>query len=171
MKKYFYFLIILLIMVIKTNAQSHMCRPIRAFASIYTVENSIVQSVPTGSTYIKVTCYSKNGRNFNCIADVTNDQIIISVSGTYDLTSNFSTIASTAGVTFTTALFVDETEIENIYTKRRWVNANDNSSASMSCQIYLIAGQKITARCKHDSGNSVDITVIYANLSVNYIGE
>ena len=165
MKKILFFLFLTCIV----EAQGISSNLIRAYASIYTHENSSVQSMQD-SVFIKVTAYTNNGLSYNCIADADSDRIEILQSGDYSLNSNFSTKASVAGVTFITVFCVDNIEIPDVYTERRWINANDNSSAAMSCQYHLHKGQHIEIWARHNHSSAVNITVTSANLNITYIG-
>ncbi len=158
------FLLLFIVVSINLYSQSHWDGE-NIFGEIG-VANSSVQTVPNRTTYTKVTCFDISRSSYGCLTDISNYRIKILKTGYYEISSCFSTKASTAGVTFTTAYFIDDVEVPNIHTIRRWINANDHSSAAMSCYVYILENQYLDVRAKHDSGGNVDITVTYGNLKI-----
>ena len=51
------------------------------YAEIHVHDASAAQSIPTGTTYTKLTCYTDNGESSNCTADAANDKITITKMG------------------------------------------------------------------------------------------
>lgn len=141
------------------------------YASIYVTDGTATQSIPTGTTYTKVTAYTNNGVSANCIADVANDKITITVAGVYKVNYTASYTSGTNNVTFRGAVFVGGVEQGNIHSGGQMGLAGAMRSTSCCGFINVTSvPTDIDVRIRHDNGGSVDITHVYANLNVEKIG-
>jgi len=141
-----------------------------AYAEIYVAENSAAQSVPTGSTYAKITAFSTNGAIRGCTADAANDRIVIVKPGKYQVLASFATKLGTTDVVWDTAVFVNDAEQTNVHMRRRFSTAGYTFSVYFGGIVSLNAGDVVDIRSKHNNGSAVTATVEYANLNVIRIG-
>lgn len=141
-----------------------------AYAEIYVADNSTAQSIPTGSTYSKVTAFSTNGASKSCIPDAANGQITIGKPGKYQVVVNFATKLGTTDVITDTAAFVNGVEQPNIHIRRRFSTSGYTFSVCFQGILSLASGDIVDVRSKHNNAGAVSATVEYANLNVIRIG-
>jgi hypothetical protein len=142
------------------------------FAGIHVHDASAAQSIPTGATYTKLTCYTDNEASSNVTPDATNDKITITRAGIYKVDGSFSFTCGTNNVTFFGALFLDGTEQDNVHWERKIGTAGDRGSASFTGIIDVTSANKdIDVRVRHDNAGSIDFTIYYSNLNIIYLGE
>ena len=141
------------------------------FAEIYVADGSIAQSIPTGTTYTKLTAFTTNGSATNCTADATNDKITITKAGKYLVNCVVSGFDGVSGAEFKMALFKAGTEQSNIHATNKYNAGSEIDNMEMCGIIAATASQDIDVRLRHDSGGSVNFTTQYANLTITYIGE
>lgn len=140
------------------------------YAEIHVHDASATQTIPTGTTYTKLTCYTDNGESSNCTADAANDKITITKMGRYRVTASSSTTVSSAAI-FRFAAFLGGVEQDDIHSMRRFPN-NDISGGILQGFINVSSVPvDVDIRCRHDQGGNVDITIVYSNFNVEYIGE
>lgn len=142
------------------------------YAEIHTHDASTAQSIPTGSTYTKLTGYTDNGLSSNCTADVANDKITITKAGIYRVDGSFNFVSGTANVTWRIAPFLNGVEQDNIHCKRKSATSTDSGSASFTGFIDVTSVPwDLDVRIRHDNGGSVNFTPEYMNINVSYLGE
>lgn len=141
-----------------------------AYAEIYVADGSTAQSIPTGSTYIKLTAFTTNGSSSNCIADATNDKITITKAGKYLVTCSVSGYDGATGAEFKMVLFYDGSEKSNIHTTNKFNSGSEIDTMMMSGILDASANKDIDIRIKHGEVGSVNFTTQYANLTVIYLG-
>jgi len=141
------------------------------FAEIYTHDNSTAQSIPTGATYTKLTAWSNNGESNNITADASNNKITITKPGRYSVVCSISGSSGTANVVFLASAFLGGVEQDQIHWKRKISTANDIGSMSMSGIIDVTTSSDLDIRARHDNAGSINFTVAYGNLKVEYLGE
>lgn len=142
---------------------------VRAYGELYTNDNSIAQTIPTGTTYTKANPFLTNGASLNTTLDHAAGEITINKSGLYVINFSFSSRIATNDVNLYTAAFANNVELGNVHSLRATKASNVSVSAA-SGFAYLTEGQKVDVRCRHDYGSSIEVTTIYANLNVRYIG-
>jgi hypothetical protein len=140
-------------------------------AEIYVADSAVAQSIPTGTTYTKLTSFDTNGVAVNATADQANDKITITKAGKYLVNYTSSYASGTNNVEFKTALFYDGAEQSNCHYHTKVGVASDKVTSSFTGIITAAANKDIDVRTRHDNGGSVNITVDYANLNITYLGE
>jgi len=141
-------------------------------AEIYVADNSNAISIPSGSTYTKITSFTTNGYAENCTADAVNDQIVITKAGYYRITANFSTKLGTTDVLADTAVFINDVEQPNIHARRRFSTAGYTFVVSFDgfTTAALAVNDIVTIRVKHNSASAVSATLEYGSLKVIRVG-
>jgi hypothetical protein len=142
------------------------------YAEIHLDSGSTAQSIATGTTYAKLTGIVSNGESANCTADGTNSKITLTKTGRYRVSFNLSMTSGTNGVTFKAAVFWNGTEQHQIHAQTKLTTGADSQHVSGSGIVNITsATTDIDLRVRHDNGGSVNITPIYANITVDYLGE
>lgn len=142
------------------------------YAEIYVNDASTAQSIANGITYTKSTAFTSNGDSQNCTPDATNDKITITKTGRYIVSGYCSFTSGTNLVVWKSAIFMGGAEQSKIHWSRKVGTGSDVGSASFGGIIN--ASQvpvDIDVRFRHDQAGAVDLTVVYSNITVNYIGE
>lgn len=133
------------------------------------------QSIPTGTTYTKITGFIDNGysdMNGNVTPDATNSKITLGHLGIYKVSGAFSFSSGVGNINFYGTLFLDGVEQSQIHFKRKIGTSGDVGSASFTGFIQVTSQPvDIDFRIRHDSGTSVDVTFEYMNLNVNIVSE
>lgn len=141
-------------------------------AEIYVADGSTAQSIPTGVTYTKSTAFTNNGESSNCTSDATNDKITITKTGKYRVSGAFSGQSGTANVVFRGAAFLNGVEQDRVHFKRKFATASDSGSMSFTGFIDVTSVPvDLDFRVRHDNAGSINLTIEYANLNVEYWGE
>ena len=154
---------------IKASAQVYQAG---TFAGIYVADASAAQNIANGTTYTKSTAFTTNGLSSNCTSDATNDKITITKTGKYFINGSFSFSGANANITWRGCAFLNGVEQNNIHWKRKITTAGDSGSASFCGSINVTSVPvDLDFRLRHDSGTTQGITIEYANLFINYIGE
>lgn len=141
-----------------------------SLASIYVNDASTAQSIPTGTTYTKLTCWTTNGVSRNCTTDAANDKITITVPGCYRVAFGLSYYGSANNVTLKSAVFAGGVEQDNIHSSRKNVSGADIVATANNGFVEVTSVPiDIDLRFRHDNGSPVDLTVVYGNLNVTRI--
>jgi len=142
------------------------------YAEIYVSDNTTAQSIPTGTSYTKLTAFNTNGLSNNCTADATNDKITITKTGRYRIDGSFNFRCGTNNVIWRIATFLGGTENNNVHIQRKISTAGDVGSASFTGFITVASvPTDLDVRARHDNVGAVNLTVEYTNLNIQYIGE
>jgi len=142
------------------------------YAEIYVASGTSAQSIPTGATYTKLTGFDTNGLSKRCTADVANDKIVFTRTGVYLVTCSMSASSGTANTTFRFSAFLNGVEQNKIHTKRKFTTVDDVGASSLSGLVDVTtSGWALDLRAAHDGGLAVNLTPVYMNLSVVYVGE
>jgi hypothetical protein len=141
-----------------------------AYAEIYVADGVTAQSIPTGSTYTKLTAFTTNGSSANCTADATNDKITITKAGKYLVNCVVSGADGVSGAEFKMALFYDGAEQNNIHSTNKFNAGGEIDNMEMSGILNASANKDIDVRIKHGEVGSVNFTTQYANLTITYLG-
>ena len=141
-----------------------------AFASIYVDDNSVVQSIASGASYVKITSFASDGNSSNCTSDATNDKVTVTTTGTYHATVSCSFTATGSNTNWFGAIFVDGVEQSNCHFERKIGTGGDYGSATVSGLINVTATKDVDFRLRHD-GSTQDVTVRYCNLMVHLVGQ
>jgi hypothetical protein len=141
-----------------------------AYAEIYVADGNTPQSVPTGATYTKITPFTNNGLSLNATPDHTNGKITVTKTGKYLVSFFFSSRIGTTSIDLYTAVFINGVEMNNIHSVRFTNAANIASISAAQGFVTVSAGQDVDIRCKHSDGGSVNVTVVFGNLHLQYLG-
>lgn len=142
------------------------------FGGIHLHDNSTGQNIGTGVTYTKITSFTDNEYSANVTSDAANDKITITKAGIYRVSGSFSFESDTPNVVFFGAPFLGGIEQDNIHFNRKVSVAGDVGSASFTGFIDVTtAPVDLDFRVRHDNGGTVAITLTYANINIEYLGE
>ena len=142
---------------------------IMAYGQIYTHDNEVGQSIPTGTTYTQL-C-PVNGivdwdDVLNCTPREAQCDIQIDVAGLYRLVFTATSKVDTNNTILRTVLFKNEEEISSIHSKRIIRLASEESSASIEGIIRLEIDDIISVRVRHGQASAILLTNEYANLNI-----
>jgi len=141
------------------------------FAEIYVADNSTAQTIGTGTTYTKLTFFDSNGESSNCTSDQANNKITFTKTGKYKVSCSLNFQNDTNNTIWRIAAFLNGVEQDKIHIKRKISVAGDVGSASMTGIIDVTTTTwDLDIRARHDKAGDVDITMEYANLNVEYLG-
>jgi len=142
------------------------------YAGIYVDDGSTAQSIANGTTYTKSTAFTTNGNAANCTADAANDKITITKTGKYMVMGTCSFTSGTNSVVWRSAAFLGGVEQGNIHWARKVGTGSDVGSASFMGTINVTSVPvDLDVRFRQDQAGAINITVVYSNITVNYIGE
>ena len=141
------------------------------YGGIHVHDGVTAQSLPTGTTYTKITQFADNNLSSNMVSDHTNDIVTATYAGVYQVNSSLNFQAGTNNVEFRCAVFVDGVEDDSVHFVRKVSTAGDVGSASLSGPVDMDADDDIDVRCRTDNGGSVNMTIEYGNFSLFYLGE
>jgi len=142
-----------------------------SFGELHTHDNSTPTAVATGTTYTKFDQWQNNGVSNNCTVDANNNKITITTAGKYFVTGSFSASSSVANINILGSVFLGGAEQDHIHFTRKIATANDIGSMNV-CGILDVASVPVDLdfRMRHSSGGSVNITMVYSNLSIMQCG-
>jgi hypothetical protein len=141
------------------------------YGEVYLINGTGIQLIPSGNIYNKVTGFTHNGFYQHCIPDYTNNSLTVIKPGIYRMNFSFSTYTDTNNCELHTCAFINDQEVmSDLHTMRRIINANQSSVSSVAGFISVTGYSTIDIRTKHDTNGSVNITPIYGNFNVVYIG-
>lgn len=142
------------------------------YAGIYVADASTAQSIANGVIYTKSTAFTTNGLDENCTSDAANDKITITKTGKYMVMGTCSFTSGTNSVVWYSAAFLGGTELANIHWARKVGTGSDLGSASFMGIINVTSvPTDLDVRFRQDQAGAINLTVVYSNLTVNYIGE
>lgn len=142
------------------------------FAEIHTHDASTAQAIATGATYTKLTAFTNNGFSANCTADYANDKITITKAGIYKVNATVSFSGESVSVIWFLSPFLDGTEQDMIHASRKIGTGGDVGNISMSGFIDVASVPvDLDLRARHDQGGNENLTISYANLNCEYIGD
>jgi hypothetical protein len=142
------------------------------FAGIHVHDASTAQTIATGASYTKSTAFTDNDPAANATSDAANDKITLTKTGYYRVWGSISFTTNTNNVVVKAAAFLNGVEQDSIHCERKIGTGADIGSMSFVGTIdATTAPWDLDMRLAHDYGSDITVTVKYANLSVEYIGE
>jgi len=139
----------------------------KAHAEMYVYGNTTSASVPTGSTFTKMSPAGLTvGSYKNCTPSVEDADITIGKSGKYRVDATFSSKLGTTDVIWDTSIFINGVESPNLHMRRRFSTLGYTFNVVLSGIADLNAGDVLDIRSKHNNASSVSITVEYANINI-----
>lgn len=138
----------------------------QSYASLYASTAAAAQSIPTGTTYTKVTPFDSAGPALNSSASAANDNITIGRAGTYEITFSRSFQIGTANVSWHVAILKNGSVVPGGVVIRKTLTNNETQSGSHSVHVTCAANDLITVGVYHDSAGSVNLTYDTATLTV-----
>lgn len=141
------------------------------YAEIHVHDASTAQSINNGTTYTKLTAFTDNGSAANCTADAANDKITLTKAGKYRVSWHMSFTCGTNNVVWKVAAFLDSTELDDCHAQTKIGTAGDSQHVSAMAILTTTANKDLDLRARHDQGGATNITPVYANLNVDYLGE
>ena len=144
---------------------------LQATGNIHLHDGVTAQSIPTGSTYTKLTGFTDHGPSVFTKPDAENNKIILTKKGIYKVSIPISAFSGTANVTFSMAAFLDGVEQHQVHAYRKFAVANDNGFCMPDGLIMVdTVPIDLDVRAKHTSGSAVNLTLVYAGITVDYKG-
>ena len=155
-----------------TAAQAEMVAFLAAgcFGGIHVHDATASQSIASGSTYTKATCFTDNDPASNCTSDAANDKILITKTGYYKVSCGISYTSLNNNVALKMAVFMDGVEQNNIHSEFKICSCAAGCVAFFGIIDCTSTPAEIDLRFAQGNGSSIDIIVRYANLNVQWIG-
>jgi hypothetical protein len=142
------------------------------YGAINIYDNSTAQSIPTGATYTKLTSFPSIGMSANVTCDTANDKITFVKTGKYRVTASLSFSDGTNNVEWRVAGFLNNVEQNQLHFIRKIGTSGDVGNAGVTGFVNVSSVPwDLDLRARHDNVGSVDLTVVYGNLNVEYVGE
>lgn len=142
------------------------------YGAVNIYDNSTAQSIPTGATYTKLTCFPSIGLNSYVTCDTANDKITFTKTGKYRVSATLSFSCGTNNVEWRVAGFLNNVEQNQLHFVRKIGTAGDVGNAGITGFINVSSAPwDLDLRARHNDGGSVNLTVVYGNLNVEYVGE
>ena len=142
------------------------------YAEIYTHDNSTAMAVATGAGYTLFDQWAVNGLSNNATPDQVNNKITITKTGVYRVNGAVSMFSGTANAVLIGSAFLGGVEQNQIHFQRKIATTSDAGAAAFSGLINVSSVPvDLDFRMRHNLGGSVDITLTYANMNAEYIGE
>ncbi len=141
------------------------------FGGIHVHDATASQTIASGSTYTKLTCFTDNDPSSNCSADAANDKITLTKTGYYQVFGKISTTASINNVLIKMAAFFGGVEQNNCHSQTKLGAAGDIDTLQVVGIIDCTSeNTDLDLRLAHNNASNVDVTIKYANLNVQWIG-
>ena len=148
-------------------------RKIGVYGSIYVNDGAVGQTIPTGTTPIKVTGFVTDGLSANVTNDVANDKITIDkIAGVYKVIYSVSFFASGAGTVWHVSPALNGVAMVQAESHRKVSNANDvgNMGGVGFIDVTTIPWD-LDLRVHHDGLGDVTFTPEDMSLTIEYVGE
>jgi len=158
------------IKTLTSDAQAQLTAVTPAFGEIYVAGGASAQTVAK-TTWTKLTPFATNGEYSSGITvDQANDKITIATNGVYRLNAQLSFISSDDALTNQFAIYRDGTILANSEVRQYHITGANITTVYLSC-IYKegAASKDYDIRYYHNSASDNDITISYANFSVQRI--
>lgn len=140
------------------------------FGGIHVHDATASQSIASGSAYTKATCFTDNDPASNCSADAANDKITLTKTGYYQVVGKISTTASANNILIKLAAFLGGVEQDNCHSETKMAAGDMDTLQVIGVIDCTSENTDLDLRLAHDSASSVDVTIKYANLNVQWIG-
>lgn len=141
------------------------------FGGIHVHDGATAQAIATGAAYTKLTAFVDDSLSSNCTPDAASDKVTITVAGVYRVSGSFNFTCGTNNVIFKMAPFLGGAEQDQVHIERKVSTGTDVGSASFTGFIDVTTvPADLDARARHNLGGSVDLTISYANLNIEYVG-
>ena len=142
------------------------------FGEIHVEDNAAAQSIATGAAYTVLTAFDENGGASHTTPDQANDKITITIPGWYRVSGKLSFISGTANIVWAIAAFLNGVEQHQVHIARKMPTSTDVGDASFNGFIDVsTVPWDVDIRARHDNGGAIDITPVYMNLNIEYMGE
>lgn len=144
-----------------------------SYAGIYVQNGSTAQSVPTGSTYTKLTGFTTDMVANDCTADAASDKITITRTGHYKVSGTISfSLSNTFGTSTYWSAFLDGSEIASAQSVFRPATNNMPYTTGFSGFVDVTSAPlDLDMRMYHSNGAAVDVTLISTQLTVERLGD
>ena len=142
-----------------------------AYGQIYVTDGTATQSLPSGSTYTKITLFTDtlSDGGYNVTSSAANDQFTCKVAGMYRVSTRFSGTVSNScslyGAIFRTRNSV-ASEMHNTEGEYRYGSTSDFSSTPAGGLVYMQVGDIIDFRIRHTNGSAITFTGTQLSLDV-----
>lgn len=144
------------------------------FAEIYVADATANQTIPSGSTYTKLTGFTTNGESSNCTADAANDKITFTRTGRYLVNCSISYSVNYSGYYNYFAIFLNGSRVTKIQASQVCSpDADLDFHVSMTGIVDVTStGIDLDVRMSSDYGSSdYNFIPTNMNLNVNYLGK
>jgi hypothetical protein len=144
------------------------------YGQIYVHDGVTAQAIAAGSTPVKLTCFNTtegfNGLSKVITNDKANSKVTIGYAGNFRITAQLSFTNDVNNVTHNIAIFVNGVEVAASHAAIRVSSASDVESFQTMALVSASAGHDVDIRMYHGHATPVNITPIFASLTVEYIG-
>lgn len=152
-------------MITQTFKKYILSRIIQVAGMFYVNNNTTAQSIPTGTTWTKLTFPNTVlGFKKHITIDADTRNIVIQKKGRYFFSFNFSSLANTNNIILETVLLKNDVEIPSMHMKRQFSGLALISQATLTGAVDLNKGDVLRVAVRHDSASAVNLTVQYGNL-------
>ena len=143
---------------------------VEAFGEIHLHDGATAQTIPSGTTYTKLTSFQHNGYGVNCTPNVANNKIIITSAGYYVVNGSFSFESNRSNIIIKASVFLNGVEQDQIHFGKKIASAGDVGCGSFTGVIQVpTVNADIDVRVRHDYGSTVDIIMLYSNFNVEFL--
>jgi len=144
------------------------------FGELYISNGSTAQTIPTGTTYTKMTSWASIGQSSNMAPSGVNSKIVITEVGRYKVTVFMNGQIDTANTEMEMIVYLGGTLQNTLHCVNEFVLNNTNYSTCISGIIDVtdVTGTngEVDTRIRHDDGGDVDFTMVNANMTIEYLG-
>ena len=110
----------------------------RLYASLHSNDTVLVDTIPAGPTYHKLSCWNDVSSELGYVADTANDQIIVtSVSAVFIYFHMPIYLSGGAGTTVYAAVFCNGVEVNEIHDEKKFQTINTRSSIEAMNNIVI----------------------------------
>lgn len=140
------------------------------YAKIYRTAAGVVQTIPTGTAWTKLTPFDTNDTDYaGSTPDQANDRIVIGRGGRYHVTFPRSISVGSANFNTYVAILKNGSAVPSSIRQKRITATSTAIDSELTDDITFAAGDVVTVGTYNDSASPVDLTYLNAVLSVHSI--
>ena len=135
----------------------------RLYASLHSNDTVLIDTIPTGPTYHKLTCWNDISSELGYVADTANDQIIVtSVSAVFIYFHMPIYLSGGAGTTVYAAVFCNGVEVNEIHDEKKFQTINTrNSIEAMNNIVITEVPCTLDVRVRTDNVSDIVLNTTY----------
>jgi len=141
-----------------------------SYAKIYRTAAGVVQTIPTGTAWTKLTPFDTNDTYYaGSTPDQANDRIVIGRAGRYHVTFSRSLSVGSANFNTYVAILKNGSAVASSIRQKRITATSTAIDSELTDDITFASGDVVTVGTYNDSASPVDLTYLQAALSVHSI--